>query len=653
MKIEIEPQEILTRARRYFIHAADNLMTQGLAWNAQDMADIAGIPKMEEKIVLYRAANLAHHVIEMAGQAKKTNGAFNILKPEGLFNYAAATIALFGNSMLSTMDDWRYYPDVWIPFAYGFDSIPDEIIEKMESHLILNGIPKSLIPLRPLKDLNWEYNHLPVLDLLQTILTPAVQMLAVDERYPVYLKTIALGLAYSGLLFGYFMQRVSRDISHEHQTARGILDESGASRAQDYERKEIAMNWLYRNAERRKYLYLFRTFFSKIPELFALGTLIVNKGEDALGVSTAAITSLQALVDGAGLVESLTKQKLDTRIVGLAAEYLQNGPYLANDLAWKRWASKAKERYRSQKIDDDDPDILYELKDFQAEIGDAVSKPITATIKAGHIYHITGESGAGKSIFLYALRGLARNRGLAYIRNRGTLRPLEQVNQKELGFDIAYYTVEGKSGKGQRVVDLYMDNWFESQGKTIKKLSVAEAMILPDASLERQLFTIWMQLFKSRTDGLEPLNYYGINPDTNIPSWESNLFGRIMSLEDFKLICQLRLQRIEYAKSKLAQMGTAMDFDPRKPVEELSTGMRARAILDNAVSSGANLIILDEPFGNIDSGNVSRLMEKWCDKMKQSNKKFALAYVSHTHNDIVAGIVKSYLGEDKYQTISL
>ena len=100
---------------------------------------------------------------------------------------------------------------------------------------------------------------------------------------------------------------------------------------------------------------------------------------------------------------------------------------------------------------------------------------------------------------------------------------------------------------------------------------------------------------------------------------------------------------VDYKKAieLLAYIGlkNRMDHFP----SQLSGGERLRVAVIRALINNPQLLLADEPTGNLDIGNAAKLM----DLFKQINKDFGLALIITTHNPKVANIgSKQYILEN-------
>ncbi len=109
------------------------------------------------------------------------------------------------------------------------------------------------------------------------------------------------------------------------------------------------------------------------------------------------------------------------------------------------------------------------------------------------------------------------------------------------------------------------------------------------------------------------------------------LLGKRLGSENFPVILRSLFWRhgvnekiLIEAADLLNDLGLSTFVD--KSADELSTGQRRRLDVGRAIFSGANLILLDEPFANLDTDASSKLSELIV-RLKQKNK--ALVIVEH------------------------
>lgn len=81
----------------------------------------------------------------------------------------------------------------------------------------------------------------------------------------------------------------------------------------------------------------------------------------------------------------------------------------------------------------------------------------------------------------------------------------------------------------------------------------------------------------------------------------------------------------------LMQVGLDRDSDCNKPVRKLSGGMRRRVAVVRAVLSGADFIVMDEPFSGMDDETCRKVISYICEYTKDKT----LLVVTHQREDAI------------------
>ena len=107
-----------------------------------------------------------------------------------------------------------------------------------------------------------------------------------------------------------------------------------------------------------------------------------------------------------------------------------------------------------------------------------------------------------------------------------------------------------------------------------------------------------------------------------------NLFQHLTALENAAYPLYIRKlpkkKAEELAKEKLLQVGLKEDQFKRLPTM-LSGGEQQRVAIARALTSGSEIILADEPTGNLDSRTGQEVMELLCEIFRERNTTFILS----------------------------
>ncbi len=110
-----------------------------------------------------------------------------------------------------------------------------------------------------------------------------------------------------------------------------------------------------------------------------------------------------------------------------------------------------------------------------------------------------------------------------------------------------------------------------------------------------------------------------------------NLLGVLNAADNIRISLRVRgLQMDGRAEQVLDQLGLA-DLARRKP-SQMSTGQQQRLAVARALAHNPELILADEPTGNLDSDNTGRLLEL----LRQVNRQETQTIVMVTHSSTAA-----------------
>lgn len=615
---------MLQEARARLLSVADDIFTlRGkVAPRAKDIAYLASNPNLEEKVVKYRLEYLANGMLAVALSAAKTWGAFN-LGQGGEVSYASGRIGQAAKEVYWHPRKFGWYESVYGPMQQGFMTIPPEIRDKMEEYLISHGVPEN----RSNSD-NITYivhqarESLATVDLLANLALPIVNLMAAGDKVPLLAKFLIGAASYTGLLLGPGMAKEYSQSNFEWNVTQTVTKTSREANGLGRKRWQIGKDWLSDNLKRFARYYQREQILFNMNDVLS-GVAVLLKRTGAFG--------LVNMIDGAlggfsGMYNSLSGLDVEKRnalIIKLAREFCEGSIYLPTEGSW--------DVYREKKLKESvgtmpDSEVC-RFVGFQAQIKDRIGTEINGSLSRGKVHLVEGASGEGKTVFLYALRGLVESEGNVYFNDGSESKSIYSFDHDELKRRVIYYSPDDARGKGYRVVDMYADEFLHLNPDAASKTWIGRALSVDDALLER-----WLD---GQTDN----------------SWESGAFDKL-SLQERDQVRELRLKRIALVDSRARSLGRNMEnIDAMKPMAELSSGMRERIMLDRvllALDKGIDVLVLDEPLGRVDPDTARHLISEICRRlaMVPADKRPAIVLVSNVHKLEIREEVEKILGKD-------
>ena len=611
---------------------------------AEDVAYIASDPGMEREILKGNLARLGLSFATPILQALGTWGIFHIGDTElpkwsGETAYLASRVgggAALG--VLGKVNSLANYDHVYTPFRNKFLDIPPEIRSKLNEYLVEGGIPKNLIGEHLVPRAIYDMGGLGyVPELFSALATPILQIVAAGSAVPWEIKAGLLAFSYSGLVVGPKLNKQATAREFEWNVVSGALSDSRETSGAGGEvRNTVAKKWW--SDVLGKYLKSYGAESGRrgLVDL-AAGLAPFFRGADLFGwVSMIQGVGLGGFVKTMDVIGQIKDKQIQGRVVALAREFCENGVFLPVEQSWDNFR---KDQLASGNMVHDlnlSENVVCEFVNFVPEIGEDGPPEICGILSRGKCHMLDGRSGDGKSLFLYALRGLAKSRGNVVFRDRvGNAKSIYEFSQADLSEKIMYFTPE-RRGDGRRVVDEYADAFIDANKKEFDSLPVAiqRALIVPDALIERRIRDI-----KSAGEVIEN-------------EWESELLNEL-SGEEVELVSSLRTRRLEFTEKRLKYLGVNLDnIKADRKLAEVSSGMRERILLDGStlyfLDRGPSVMVLDEAFRMVDSKTATELMGEICRRMLEIevNKRPALVFVTNVHKDELREVVKKTLGEE-------
>ncbi|NJL60011.1 MAG: ABC transporter ATP-binding protein [Desulfobacteraceae bacterium] len=126
----------------------------------------------------------------------------------------------------------------------------------------------------------------------------------------------------------------------------------------------------------------------------------------------------------------------------------------------------------------------------------------------------------------------------------------------------------------------------------------------------------------------------GTHPSRSILFQQPSLLPWLNTMENIVFGCKLRgeLNNLEERSEQLIEIMGLSGFENHYP-HELSVGMAQRACLARALMGHPKILLLDEPFGALDSMNRTRLQEELIEFWAVEN--FTVIFVTHDIDEAI------------------
>jgi len=611
---------------------------------AEDISYIGSDESMEHEIF---KSNMAHLGLALAGpilQALGTWGIFNIGNSElpkwsGEAAYLGSRVG-DGTvlSVLGKITSLASYEHVFTDFRNKFLDIPPEIRLKLKEYLVEQGIPSNNAGEYAVTNAVYnlgEMGHVP--EMIGVLATPILQILAVGDEVPWAIKAGLLAFSYSGLVVGPKLNEnnVSREFEW-NTVSRALADSRETSGAGGNLRNLVATKWWKHVIGRYLKSYGAENGTRGLVDL-AAGLAPFFKQSNLFGwVSMIQGIGIGGFVRTLDITAGLGEKKIKAKIISLARAFCENGVFLPVERSWDNFRlAKLANIETKQSEAQLTKDVICYFEKFVPDLGEKSPMQISGKLRRGKCHMLNGRSGDGKSLFLYALRGLAKSNGNVTFNDLdGERKSIYSYSQAELSEKIMYFTPDRRSD-GSRVVDEYADAYVDSIRADYVNLPVAvqRALIVPDSLLER------------RIKHLES----GIAQDSN--DWENDLLSEL-SDDELGLVKLLRRNRLDFAKSRLLNLGINLNLiEADRKLSEVSSGMKERIYLDGStlyfLDRGPSVMVLDEAFRMVDVKTAKELMQEICKRMLEiePDKRPALVLVTNVHKSEISKVVKTMLGK--------
>ena len=606
----------------------DDVMTlRGrIAPRARDVAFIASIPEVGRKIVEYRLKYYALKLGNLGLMGMRTWGAFSVGNG-GEWAYAAGRAGGIVDSIYWRREQLKFYDEVYDLVFNAYFQIPPEIRNKIDEHMIQGGVPENKVgPYFLTNVVHGIRGGILTADLVADLATPAIQVLVSGERLPIEWRFGALALAYLGLAVGPALadnlQRANFEWHVVRSTAKAARENGGFG---EVSRLQVVQGWARSNMQRFIHHYLVEGILTRMGDVISAAA-VMSRRSDLFGLVNMAEGIAGGFVGILGTLNGLKGARVESAAFEMARHFCDEDVYLPNETVWDKFA---RERGSIENCELE-PDEICRLVDFRSIGSNKDSTSVNGSLRSGKVTLVEGGSGDGKTLFLYAMRGLARSEGEVFFRTNLGCRSIYNMSQKELKRRIAYYSPDEYSGKGLRLVDVYTDIFLDKNPKVLDDVYLARAMSVEDVLLERQI----ERMTKKVSGTLE-------NP------WEEGLFNGV----DLGRLEEWRLKRKEFVAECVRKLGRNMEgIDPQTSLAKLSSGMRERVLLDRVLgalkSGGVEIIVLDEAWGRVDPDTARQLVVEICKRLLELPVELrpAMVWVSNVHKKEIREEITRMLG---------
>lgn len=228
---------------------------------------------------------------------------------------------------------------------------------------------------------------------------------------------------------------------------------------------------------------------------------------------------------------------------------------------------------------------------------------------------------------------------------KSNLRPVLQLDSLEIERGKTYFIV-GSSGVGKSTI-------LETLGVMNNTIKVKEGGYIHYHDHESDTAIAIDQLWKQRESVLAKFR----KKHLSFIFQSTNLFGNLTAYQNASITPVLKGEKSDDAKlrarqllAKLYPKEFVIEIIKGKKVAEMSGGQRQRLAFARALGSDYDVLLADEPTGNLDHHNAHKLMKILTDIVQRENRTSVI--VSHdielsaTYGDCVVLIAKQEIKEE-------